>query len=124
MPQPPDQRQRKHDQRYKRDRDRQHADILGQRQQRDEQSGRLEPGSWGIQGRMHSDHRAGDQDGKQQHRDPGGLAVKEKIRQRHEQDGDAEAAGKACKRCHARIFLMGWVRSAGGRIKGSRLASR
>ncbi|MER8624928.1 hypothetical protein [Mesorhizobium sp. M1143] len=73
---------------------------------------------------MHDDDRAGDQDGKQQHRDPGGLAVKEKIRQRHEQDGDAEAAGKACKRCHARIFLMGWVRSAGGRIKGSRLASR
>ena len=44
---------------------------------------------------MHGDDRGGNQDGEQEDRDAGRLAVEEKIRQRDQQHGDAEAAAIA-----------------------------
>ena len=126
--QPLGQRQRKHHKRHQRDRDGQHADIFGQRQQRDEQSGGLEPDpAIAERSGMHGHDRTGNQDGEQENRDADGLAIKEKIRQRDQQHGDAEAAAIARRagkeRCHERTFLVIQPTCPGVRTKGRSVAS-
>ncbi|WP_352686659.1 hypothetical protein [Mesorhizobium australicum] len=120
--QPAAQRKRERHQRGKGDRDGQGTDSLGERQQRDKQGGRLEPYLAVAEGGgMHANHRGGNQDGEQQNRDPGGLAVEQEIGERDQQHGDAQAAAIAWRGAeeggHGLIFLMASHRHGGGLLR-------
>ncbi|MFB9982249.1 hypothetical protein ACFSQQ_31195 [Mesorhizobium kowhaii] len=78
---------------------------------------------------MHGDDRGGHQDGEQENRDAGGLAVEEKIRQRDQHHGNTETGAIARRGreecCHDLALLVASGRAVGGhlRAKGMRIAT-